>query len=303
MKILVLGAGGQLAHHLRDELPDAGYWGRATLDLASPTADVHAAIERFAPSVIVNAAAYTAVDKAEMERALAWALNAAAPAAVAESAATLGVPLLHVSTDYVFDGSKASDYTVDDAVRPTSVYGASKLAGELAVRNLCERSWVLRTSWVFSEHGQNFVRTMLRLAATRTSLRVVADQRGRPTYAGDLARAVAGIVRRIGSDEAVDFGLYHATGGPVVSWHELAVEIVRRAHARGILKTAVPVTPITTAEYPTAARRPANSALEPSPAVGARIEVSFDWRDGLDRVLEKLVSTLPFGTLAEGETQ
>ena len=291
MKILVLGAAGQLARHLRDELPDAAYWGRATLDLASPTADVRAAVERFAPSVIVNAAAYTAVDKAETERALAWALNATAPAALAESAAKLGIPLLHVSTDYVFDGSKASEYQVGDAVRPTSVYGASKLAGELAVRGLCERSWVLRTSWVFSEHGQNFVRTILRLAATRDSLRVVADQRGRPTYAGDLARAVAGIVGRVGSDGAVDFGVYHATGGPVVSWHELALEIVRRSHARGMLKAPVPVAPSATADYPTAARRPANSALEPSAAVGVDIGVSFDWRNGLDRVLDKLAAT------------
>lgn len=296
--MLVLGASGQLARHLKDELPDAAYWGRAELDLRSPAANVRAAIEHFAPSVIVNAAAYTAVDKAETERALAWRLNASAPAAVAESAAALGIPLLHVSTDYVFDGSKAGEYRVGDAVRPTSVYGASKLAGELAVRSLCERSWVLRTSWVFSEHGQNFFRTMLRLGGTRDALKVVADQRGRPTYAGDLARSVAAIVGRARSDNAVEFGLYHATGGPIVSWYEFAVEIVRRAQARRLLKPAVTVTPITTAEYPTAARRPANSALEPSGVVGADLGVSFDWQEGLDRVLDKLAASSDLALLA-----
>jgi dTDP-4-dehydrorhamnose reductase len=290
VKILVLGASGQLAHHLRDELPQAAFWGRANLDLESSSADIRAAIVGFRPTVIVNAAAYTAVDKAETERSLAWAVNASAPAAIAQAATELGVPLLHVSTDYVFDGRKPSEYNVDDPVRPASVYGATKLAGELAVRGLCDKSWVLRTSWVFSEHGQNFVRTMLRLAATRESLRVVADQRGRPTYAGDLARAAAIIVGRFGGDAAVPFGVHHATGGPVVSWHEFAVEIVRRAHERRMLAAAVPIAPITTAEYPTAARRPANSALLPSSAVGADIGVSFDWRNGLDRALEKLAT-------------
>ncbi len=292
MKVLVLGATGQLARHLSEELPSATFWGRAVLDLGG-SSDVASAIERFAPSAIVNAAAYTAVDKAETERTLAWSVNAKAPAVIAEAASMLGVPLVHVSTDYVFDGSSASEYATDDPVRPINVYGASKLAGELAVRALCSKSWILRTSWVFSEHGQNFVRTILRLAATRDSLRVVADQFGRPTYAKDLANAIAKIVTRSDSDGAIDFGLYHATGGPIVSWYRFATEVVQRAHAQRILKTRTPISPITTAEYPTAARRPANSALMPSPEIAERIGASFDWPSSLERMLERVAGSDP----------
>ncbi len=286
MTILVLGATGQLAYHLRDELRDAAFWDRATLDL-SATANIKAAIARFAPTAIVNAAAYTAVDKAETDRAVAWAVNAEAPARIAEAAASLGVPLIHISTDYVFDGTKRGAYAIDDPVRPASVYGASKLAGELAVRSLCARSFILRTSWVFSEHGQNFVRTILRLATARDALRVVGDQVGRPTYAKHLAHAIARTLMLTDGDSAVDFGIYHATGGPIVSWFQFASEIVERAHRLGILGKRTPISAITTAEYPTAAQRPANSALSPSADWAAAIGVSFDWSSGLDEVLRK----------------
>ncbi len=291
MTILVLGTTGQLACHLREELPEATFWGRAALDLGA-TADIKPAITRFAPTAIVIAAAYTAVDKAETERALAWAVNADAPARIAEAATALGVPLVHVSTDYVFDGTKRGEYAIDDPVRPASVYGASKLAGELAVRALCARSWVLRTSWVFSEHGQNFVRTMLRLAATRDSLRVVADQLGRPTYARDLARAIARTLARIESASSVDFGLYNATGGPIVSWFQFASAIVERAHGLRILEKRTPISAITTAEYPTAAQRPANSALLPSAEWAAAVGAPFDWLSGLDEVLRKIAGSV-----------
>lgn len=287
MTILVLGATGQLASHLRDELPSATFWGRATLDLGV-TNGIKTAIVDFAPQTIINAAAYTAVDKAETERTLAWTINAEAPARIAEAASVLGASLIHVSTDYVFDGTKRGEYAVDDAVRPASVYGASKLAGELAVRALCPRSWVLRTSWVFSEHGQNFVRTILRLAATRDSLRVVADQVGRPTYAKHLARAIAHTVMRAERGGPESFGVYHATGGPIVSWFEFATAIVDRAHALRLLERRTPISAITTAEYPTAARRPANSALLPSADWAAAVGASFDWASGLDEVLRKI---------------
>ena len=189
MTVLVLGFSGQLATHLRELLPDADYWGKDTLDLRQPT-KARAAIEAHQPSLIVNAAAYTAVDKAESERDAAWGLNAEAPAMLARAAAALDVPLIHISTDYVFDGTKEGEYEVGDACNPISTYGESKLAGELAVRSLCPRSWILRTSWVFSEFGLNFVKTILRLARERDELRVVSDQVGRPTYAGDLAALV-----------------------------------------------------------------------------------------------------------------
>jgi dTDP-4-dehydrorhamnose reductase len=246
---------------------------------------VSAAIEAMRPSAIVNAAGYTAVDKAESEPGLAWRINAESVAAAAVAATALDVPFVHVSTDYVFDGRKASDYVENDATNPLGVYGATKLAGELAARTLCKKSWILRASWVFSEHGANFVKTMLRLASTRDELRVVADQRGRPTYAGDLAAVIAELVRRPG---LLRFGTFHAVGGPVVSWHEFAELIVERAFERGMIGKRVPVRPITTAEYPTPARRPANSALEPSTELAQAAGLAMDWKTGLTIALMKL---------------
>ncbi|HEX7236584.1 MAG TPA: dTDP-4-dehydrorhamnose reductase [Gammaproteobacteria bacterium] len=287
MTVLVLGSSGQLATHLRELLPDATFCGRTTLDLGEP-ARVAAAIEALRPSAIVNAAGYTAVDKAESEPALAWRVNAESVAAAALAAAALDVPLVHVSTDYVFDGRKTSPYVEGDPTNPLSVYGATKLAGELAARALCKKSWILRVSWVFSEHGANFVKTMLRLAATRDELRVVADQRGRPTYAGDLATVIAELVRRAASDARLPFGTYHAVGGQAVSWHEFAERIVEQAFTRGMIAKRVPVRAITTEEYPTPARRPANSVLEPSRELERTLGVAIDWSAGLATALAAL---------------
>jgi dTDP-4-dehydrorhamnose reductase len=287
MTILVLGSSGQLAHHLRDLLPDATYCGRDSLDLAQP-AGVAAKIKALRPSAIVNAAGYTAVDKAESEAAVAWRVNAESVAAAALAATELDIPFLHVSTDYVFDGRKTSAYAPQDATNPLSVYGATKLAGELAARALCKKSWILRTSWVFSEHGANFVKTILRLAATRDELRVVADQCGLPTYAGDLAAVIARIVRPAADRKPLPFGTYHAVGGPIVSWCEFADRIVEQASQRGMLAKRVPVRPITTAEYPTAAQRPANSALEPSVELARALELAMDWQKGLTAALTSL---------------
>src|SRR5688572_27417783 len=169
MSILVLGRSGQLATHLIELLPGAQYWGRQDFDLARPSG-LLAAIQQAKPSLIVNAAAYTAVDKAEVERHLAWAVNAEAPAMAAEAAASLDIPLLHISTDYVFDGTKNGEYSTTDACTPINAYGASKLDGELTVRRLARKCWILRTSWVFSEHGANFVKTILRLAGEKPEL-------------------------------------------------------------------------------------------------------------------------------------
>ena len=179
-------------------------------------------------------------------------------------AAALDAPLVHVSTDYVFDGHRGDAYGVDDPVQPLNVYGVTKLAGELAVRTLCAKHWVLRTSWVFSEHGANFVKTMLRAAQSGKALRVVADQRGRPTYAGDLARLIGVIVRRRETKGALAYGTYHAVGGPAVSWHDFALAIFRAAQEHGLLRELPVETPIPTAEYPTPARRPMSAVLAPS---------------------------------------
>ena len=284
MTALVLGSSGQLARHLRELLPGATFCGREALDLAIPR-DVSDAIEAMRPSAIVNAAGYTAVDEAESEPALAWRINAESVAAAAVAATALDVPFVHVSTDYVFDGNKTSDYVEADATNPLGVYGATKLAGELAARALCKKSWILRASWLFGEHGTNFVRTMLRLASTRDELRVVADQRGRPTYAGDLAALIAELVRR---PEILRFGTFHAVGGPVVSWHEFAQLIVEQAFEQGMIRKCVPVRPITTADYPTPARRPANSALAPSIELAHATGLAMDWKSGLTIALMKL---------------
>lgn len=283
MTVLVLGSSGQLARHLRELLPDATYHGRDTLDLAEP-ANVTAAIEAARPSAIINAAGYTAVDKAEAEPLLAWRINAESVAAAARAATALDIPFVHVSTDYIFDGRKAAEYSEGDPPNPLNVYGASKLAGELATRMLCRKSWILRVSWVFSEHGTNFVTTILRLARTRDELRIVADQRGRPTYAGDLAAVIAALVRQ---PDLLPFGTYNAVGGPIVSWYEFADMIVEQAFQSGMLAKRVPVQAITTAEYPTAARRPANSALEPSGELERALRTPMDWRKALQHLLRR----------------
>jgi dTDP-4-dehydrorhamnose reductase len=282
MTVLVLGFSGQLATHLRELLPNADFWGRDKLDLTH-TANARAAIEAHRPSVIVNAAAYTAVDKAESERDVAWTLNAEAPAMLARVAASLDVPLIHISSDYVFDGTKDGEYEVGDACNPINAYGATKLAGELAVRTLCSRSWILRTSWVFSEFGANFVKTILRLARERDELRVVADQLGRPTYAGDLAVLVA----RLAEGGQLPYGTYHAVGGAALSWHLFAQRIVDAAVDAGRLARAPRLLAIPTSGYPTPARRPANSVLKPSAELGSVLGVELDWTRGLERTVSR----------------
>jgi dTDP-4-dehydrorhamnose reductase len=285
-RVLVIGRTGQLARHLALLLPEATFWGRTEADLAHPER-LQAQIEAFAPTAIVNAAAHTAVDRAESEPELAWRVNAESPAAMARAAAHLDVPLIHVSTDYVFDGGSERAYRESDPVSPQSVYGASKLGGELALRALAPRHWILRTSWVFSEYGNNFVKTMLRLGKERSELRVVADQRGRPTYAGDLARLIVALVTR---PEAVPFGTYHAGGDPPASWCEFAGVILARAHARRLIDKQPTLIGIPTSQYPTPARRPANSVLEPNATLHGGSAVEFDWHRGLDRVLEFLAA-------------
>jgi dTDP-4-dehydrorhamnose reductase len=276
-------------------LPGTQFRGREALDMAD-TQHLEQAVLAMAPSVIINAAAYTAVDRAESEPALAWRVNAEAPAALARAAAQLDVPLVQISTDYVFDGAAEAQYAPDHPVRPISVYGATKLGGELAVRTLSARHWILRTSWVFSEHGQNFVRTMLRLAARGQSLRIVNDQRGRPTYAGDLARLIVALTAageaagETAGDPAprLPYGTYHAVSGEALSWHAFAMCIFEEAVDIGVLARLPDVVGVPSSEYPTPAARPRNSVLASSEALVSLADGALDWREGLKAVVARL---------------
>ena len=288
MKCLVLGRSGQVASHLAQLMPDATFWGREQLDL-NQNDRIRPAILAAAPSYIVNAAAYTAVDRAESEREQAWNINATAVAEAAKAANDLNVPLIHISTDYVFDGTSERAYRVDDPVRPISTYGRTKLAGEIAIETLCSKYLILRTSWVFSEFGANFVKTMIRLAGERDSLNVVADQRGIPTYAGDLASVIAAIVRA-GNEEQVAWGTFHAVGGIEVSWFEFAQKIFALARSRQLIDHEVEVHRISTDAYPTPAHRPANSRLVPSTELLRPLNVQMDWEKGLETMLDALIT-------------
>jgi dTDP-4-dehydrorhamnose reductase len=235
-------------------------------------------------AAIVNCAAYTAVDKAESDVVAAWTVNALAPAALAAAGAAAGIPILHVSTDYVFSGAKPDFYVEDDPVAPLGVYGASKLGGELAVRSANPRHVILRTAWVVSATGNNFVKTMLRLGAERPQLRVVADQRGCPTSADDIARAILAMLPRL---RAGPYGTYHFVNGGEATWHGLAEAVFARAAKHG--RPAPSVEPIETNDYPTPAARPANSRL-----ATAKIARDFgisprDWHDAIDEIVDTLL--------------
>lgn len=286
MSILVTGAGGQLGRELALRLgPDeAVCLPRAGLDLTDPAA-VHAALASRRPKVVINAAAYTAVDRAETERDRAFAANAEAPAVLARACAQTGAALLHVSTDYVFNGENRRPWREDDATGPINVYGASKLAGEQAIQDALPRHLIVRTAWLFGAHGPNFVRTVLRLARERGALRIVSDQTGSPTWTGHLAEALITLARRIVQGDSPTWGVYHYAGAPATSWHGFAEAIVREAVAQELLPAAVPVAPIASADFPTPARRPAWSVLD-----GARMTATFglappDWRIGLAQTL------------------
>jgi len=263
MRIAVTGKQGQVVQSLLALAPDHGAElvavGRPDLDLADP-ASVLPALAAARPDVIVSAAAYTAVDKAEGEAELAHAVNAIGAGAVAEAAAALGVPVIHLSTDYVFSGDKPSPYSETDPTGPISVYGNTKLEGELRVAAAHANHVILRTAWIYSPFGANFVKTMLRLAESRDEVRVVADQRGCPTSALDIAEAVIAIAKRLSEDSSPALrGTFHLTGSGEATWAEFAREIFARSKALGGRSAAV--VSIVTAEYPTPARRPANSRL------------------------------------------
>ena len=263
-KFLITGANGQVGYCLTQQLQgehEILAVGRNELDITDQSA-VKKAIENFCPNVIINAAAHTAVDRAETEIELSKAINVKGPQYLAEAAKSVGAAILHISTDYVFDGQRAGKYKESDVTDPQGVYGKTKLEGEQAVAAANDKFIVLRTAWVFGEHGNNFVKTMLRLAKTRDTLGVVADQVGGPTYAGDIAKALIQIAEKIIAGEKVEYGVYHLTGEPYVSWYEFAKTIFAEAVSQNVLEKSPLVNAITTADYPTPAKRPANSCLD-----------------------------------------
>lgn len=263
LKVALTGANGQLGYQLARKLADKVTLlalDKASLDIAN-SKQVAETLEAFAPDVIINAAAYTAVDKAEQEVELAKAINETGPENLAKVAATLDAVLIHVSTDYVFDGRNDKPYVENDTTNPQSTYGLTKLRGEQAILKNCAKHIILRTAWVFAEHGNNFVKTMLRLAQSKSELSVVADQIGGPTYAGDIAGAIISIVSQLSFEKEQRFGTYHYSGSPYVSWYQFACRIVDQALKQRLIVKAPLVNAIITDQYPTPAKRPAFSML------------------------------------------
>jgi dTDP-4-dehydrorhamnose reductase len=285
MRIIVIGAQGQVGWELTRRAFALGHealaWDVAELDITDAAA-VDRAVTAGGAEVVINAAAYTAVDKAEQEPDLAFAVNRQGPAYLAAACARLGVPLLHISTDYVYDGAKIDPYVETDPTTPLGVYGQSKLEGDEAVRQRLPRHLLLRVSWVFGIHGHNFVKTILRLAREREELRVVADQRGCPTFAGDIADVLLELAGRTAElDANAAWGTYHYCGEPATTWHGFASAIVQMARAREPLPLKT-VTAITTVDYPTPAARPANSVLDCAKLADRFGIRPRPWRAGLE---------------------
>lgn len=288
IRLLITGGSGQIGRELRRHPWNAETQiiapNRSELDLSDP-AMVLNYVSNGNFSAVINAAAYTAVDKAEADVVAAWRVNALGPAALAQATRTASIPLIHLSTDYVFDGGKATPYCEEDAIGPLNVYGASKEAGEQAVRTGNSKHCIIRTAWVFSPHGTNFVKTMLRLAQNRPELRIVRDQHGCPTSAQDIASALAQIAYRLLSPNP-HYGTYHFVNGGETTWAGFASEIFHQAKAYG--HSAPQITGIPSSEYPVPATRPRNSRLST-----AALERDFGitprpWQDALNDILRSI---------------
>ena len=289
LNILISGKTGQVAVELQKHLAGLGnliVLGRDVLDLSQPE-QIRAQVRAHKPDLIIIAAAHTAVDQAESEPELAFAINAIAPGVFAEEAAALGIPLIHYSTDYVFDGSKPAPYIEDDATNPLGVYGKSKLAGELAIAASGAQHLILRTSWVYSTHGKNFLLTMQRLLQERPELRVVADQIGAPTWAGTIAQSTRALIERWQAGEAGAWGTYHLTAQGETSWFGFTQAIAAHLSAQG--KTCATLEPIPASAYPTPAARPQNSRLDCSKLAREWGVTQPDW----DAALSECVAEQP----------
>jgi dTDP-4-dehydrorhamnose reductase len=288
-RILVTGGSGQVGFELRQLSwhKDVVIYApsRSELDLSKPDV-IQAYIQAGQFDAVINAGAYTAVDKAESDAVSAWEINALAAAALAKATNANNTPLIHISSDYVFNGLKKTPYSESDPISPLGVYGASKAAGELAIKTGNKRHVILRTSWVFSSHGNNFVKTMLRLGRERSELSIVNDQRGAPTPASHIATTIASITLKMLNDTNAATGTYHYTGRDDVTWYDFAKVIFARQKLTGFVAPGLKA--ITTSEYPTPAKRPENSVLSMT-----RLKQDYgidpsDWKAGLDDVLVKL---------------
>lgn len=291
MRILVCGASGQVGLEL---VGRAGAYGLEALGVTREQLDITDShrvanlVDQYRPGLIINAAAYTHVDNAEKQSEQAYAVNSDGVTNLAEAARQADIPLVHISTDYVFSGEADKPYRETDPVAPTGIYGASKLAGEVAIQAALVRHVIVRTSWVYGVHGNNFVKTMLRLGQQRDALSVVADQFGCPTQAGSLAKALLQLAQRYAHEGTLAWGLYHYSGTPHCSWFDFAEEIFRQAAIKGLLTKTPQVSAITTAQYPTPARRPAWSVLACTKFEQAFGIAPSDWHDDLGDVLDAL---------------
>ncbi|MBH0044852.1 dTDP-4-dehydrorhamnose reductase [Pseudoalteromonas sp. NZS11_1] len=287
MKVLITGKNGQVGNCLVSQLQNMSTisflaLSRDQLDITNAE-EVYKIVNEHKPSIIINAAAYTAVDNAESDYESAFAINCLGPKNLAKAATAVNATIIHISTDYVFSGDKLGLYNEVDEVNPQGVYGQTKLAGEQAVINECSAHIILRTAWVFSEFGNNFVKTMLRLAKTRDTLGVVSDQFGGPTYAGDIAKAIIKMAQHIEQGSA-KFGIYNYSGYPHVNWQEFAKCIFESALKQSLITAPIMVNAITTADYPTPAKRPANSKLDCSKITTDFSIAPSDWQCALNNI-------------------
>ena len=285
LKTLIIGQHGQVSLALQQQLQGLGeliILGRDQLDLANPD-QIRTQIRAHKPDLIINAAAHTAVDLAESEPGAAFAINAIAPAILAEEAKALGIPLFHYSTDYVFDGSKPAAYTETDTPNPLGVYGQSKLDGERAIVAVGGEYLILRTSWVYSNHGKNFLLTMQRLLQEKPHMRIVADQIGAPTWAGTIATSTRALIERWQAGEAGPWGIYHLTARGETSWHGFAEAIGEHLRAQG--KACAELEAIPSSAYPTPAKRPLNSRLDCSRLQQQWHVSQPQWQDALRECL------------------
>ena len=279
MKVLVTGVNGQLGYDVVKELEKRRHEAigvdREEMDLTS-TEQIKECIENINPEAIIHCAAYTAVDKAEDEEDLCRRVNATATKDIAECAKELDIPMIYISTDYVFDGTKEGEYTEEDTPNPINVYGKTKYEGELYVQKLLDKYYIVRISWVFGENGNNFIDTMLRLSKERDSLNVINDQVGSPTYTKDVSRLLVDMI------ETDKYGIYHATNGGYCTWYEFAKEIFR------IANIDIEVNPINTSEYPTKAARPLNSKVSKDKLKTNRFMSLRSWKDSLNDYIEMM---------------
>lgn len=290
MRILITGANGQLGYELEQTAPEGVELITVdvdSLDITSAEA-VTAFFSTYQPNAVINAAAYTAVDRAETEQAAAYAVNASGAQLLAQACAVANIPMVQVSTDFIFDGTQSTPYQIDDTANPLSVYGASKLQGEQAVAEILgNQACIIRTAWVYSAHGNNFVKTMLRLMAEKEQLSVVADQVGTPTWARTLATGCWKALKRLSDEASQSCNIYHLTDAGVASWYDFAVAIQEEALALGMLEKVIAVLPIPTTAYPTPAKRPAFSVLNKTETYAALSITPQHWRDSLRLMLQE----------------